>query len=70
MPFLVSFVYRGAHVGGLREDQNIHLESQIPYFPKMFPDTKSGTMFLEKEEFESEEAYNRYGLFLFEIMLL
>ena len=60
MPFLVSFVYRGAHVGGLREERNIHLEGQVPYFPRDFPDTKSGQLYLDDEKAKSEEFYNRY----------
>ena len=63
MPFLVSFVYRGAHVGGLREERNICLEGQVPYFPRDFPDTQPGQRYLEEEKIKSEEAYRRYEFF-------
>ena len=59
MPFLVSFVYRGAHVGGLREERNICHEGRIPYFPREFPDTESGKLYLENEKNYNEETYNR-----------
>lgn len=60
MQFLVSFVYRGAHIGGLREERNMHLEGQIPYFPKEFPDTKSGELYMADEKSRKEEAFNRF----------
>jgi len=59
MPFLVSFVYRGAHVGGLREERNICHEGRIPYFPQEFPDTESGKLYLEDEKNYNEKTYNR-----------
>ena len=59
MAFWVSLVYRGAHVGGQREERNIHLEAKLPYFPKEYPDTAAGRKYLEDERKQTEDKYNR-----------
>ena len=59
MAFWVSFVYRGAHVGGQREERNISLEGKSLYFPKEYPDTKAGRKYLEEQKVKNEEVYKR-----------
>ncbi len=61
MAFWVSLVYRGAHVGGQREERNIHLEMKAPHFPREFPDSNAGKKYLEEETRQNEAQYNRYG---------
>ena len=59
MAFWVSFVYRGAHVGGQREERNISLEGKSLYFPKEYPDTEAGKQHLEDQKVKNEEIYKR-----------
>jgi len=60
MPFWIAFQYEGARGGGLREDQNISLESFGLHFPDHYPDTQANKDLSQTVKKSKEEKHLRY----------